>query len=815
MKPFVRAIALLPFVFLCAGLAAAEDDFTVEWKTRLSDLERRIPAQAGDAAARRAWLVDAESLRKSVDAFSRRRPEIKIPVPAPLPETASREQMTSQLAGLTRAVDAVIAESPGTPFHLGRVTITVTAATAPAAPVATNLERTDMESHDFVNVAKALDFLPGVSIQHIASNRNEAGIMVRGFSSRGQVPMYLDGVPVYVPYDGYVDFNRYLTSDIAEIQAARGYSSPLLGPNALGGSINLVTRQPAKPLEGELQIGTGSGNRLLSSASLGGRRRKFFYQGTFNWLQLDFIPLPGDFVVRQYQNLPHVRMTDEWNHSYSRDEKYSGRFGWTPRQGDEYVFSYSNQKGNKGVPLYQGSNTAATFRNFWEWPYWNTDGVYFHSRTSVGENNAVKARAFYNRFRNSINMYSDDTYAAMNTRSAQHSMYNEHTEGFSAEWDNASLSGHAIGASFFLKNDTHTERGVYPGTPPYPLSTPKLADKARQISIGLQDAFRPLRRLQLTAGFSADHLNVIQAQSFNSASTALLPFTCLSSPGNTSFGGCTPHVWSFNPQISASYSVGDSGNFFLTFADRGRFPMLKDTYSASMGAGLPNPDLKTEHSRNWNAGYSHVFGARTVVKAVLFRSDLRNAIQSVYVTDPGGAAAATAYCPNSRIVGFCSQMVNIAGQVHQGVELEVRSTLTPRLSAEASYSYLNRTIAYDFAAFPNLSRVNTSVVTLPALPKNKAIGVLTARLPRRILGLASIRHEGGITVQDTTYPAASPLYLPRGESYTTVNLAVTVPMAYGLDVRAGVNNVFDREYYYTAGYPEIGRNWRLSLHYRF
>ena len=53
--------------------------------------------------------------------------------------------------------------------------------------------------------------------------------MVRGFTTRGQVPLYMDGIPISVPYDGYVDFNRYLTSDIAEIQVARGYSSPLLG----------------------------------------------------------------------------------------------------------------------------------------------------------------------------------------------------------------------------------------------------------------------------------------------------------------------------------------------------------------------------------------------------------------------------------------------------------------------------------------------------------------------------------------------------------------------------------------------------------
>src|SRR5262249_20089909 len=195
---------------------------------------------------------------------------------------------------------------------------------------------------NFTNTAKALDYLPGVSIQHIATNRNEAGIMVRGFSTRGQVPLYLDGIPISVPYDGYVDFNRFLTSDLAEVQVSRGYSSPLLGPNALGGTINLVTQEPTQKVNVDALFGTGSGNALLSSLRLGSRWRRFFFQGSVDWSQSDFIPLSGAFPVTQYRNLPHITMTDELNQSWSRDEKFSGRIGWTPRSGDEYVFSFSN-----------------------------------------------------------------------------------------------------------------------------------------------------------------------------------------------------------------------------------------------------------------------------------------------------------------------------------------------------------------------------------------------------------------------------------------------------------------------------------------
>lgn len=173
-------------------------------------------------------------------------PKMRLEPPKPLAEGSSGDAFTQQLAQLTAVVDEAIKQTPGSPFNLGRVEVTVSASGPPPEPVVASIDQTDIRDLNLVNAAKALDYLPGVSIQHLSANRNEAGIMVRGFSTRGQVPLYLDGIPISVPYDGYVDFNRFLTSDLSEIQVAKGYSSPLLGPNALGGSINMVTQEPVK-----------------------------------------------------------------------------------------------------------------------------------------------------------------------------------------------------------------------------------------------------------------------------------------------------------------------------------------------------------------------------------------------------------------------------------------------------------------------------------------------------------------------------------------------------------------------------------------
>jgi iron complex outermembrane receptor protein len=185
------------------------------------------------------------------------------------------------------------------------------------------------------------------------------------------------------------------------------------------------------------------------------------------------------------------------------------------------------------------------------------------------------------------------------------------------------------------------------------------------------------------------------------------------------------------------------------------------------------------------------------------------------VTDPGGTSSLTAYCPNSKIIGYCSEMANIGKEVHQGVEFEVRSTPLPRLTVNASYGFLSRNIAYDFGSLPNVSSVNTSITILPTLPKNKVVGTVMYRLPHQILAIVNERYESGLTLQDTTYATTSPLFLPFAESYATTDIVGVVPIRYGMTVQAGVKNLLDRNYYYTAGYPEAGRTWFVNLRYRF
>ena len=773
----VRFFSLL----VLGSVLFAQSERPIRWREELTVLRGSSP-DPGRVAAIRADIVNWFKLHPSVESPLQ---------PAP-PVPWAAEQTAAQVTELIDAVTGILKIEEA--FDLGVTTVNVTAAVSPLVPVADGIDQAELSTRNVLNVTQAIPYLPGVSVDH-KSARNQNGISIRGFDTR-QAPVYLDGMPMYVPFDGYVDLSRFLTNDIAEIQVARGYFSPLNGPNGLGGAVNLVTREPQKKLDGEAAIGTGPGDLLNSEMRLGTRWRRFFGQGSVGWLQSDFLPISGDFHLNAAQPTYH-----RFN-SYQRDERFSGRLGWTPRQSDQYVFSYINQKGQFGAPPYAGSlptcpsqatvdYPCSTTPKYWQWPDWNVTSYYLNSTTAIGERTFVKSRVFYNQYRTTQAMYDDATYSTMyKNNSSGQTFYDDHSTGVSGELTTRSLTRNVLSGSFFVKTDTHRESGVTFSTKNIPSASPWQSDRDRLSSFGVLDAITITSRLHATLGFSADHLNGLEAQDLNAARTQLQPFNVagVCAPASpTDFGSCTDKVWSYNPLGSVSYLVSESGTLFFTYAEKSHFPTLKDRYSYKFGKALPNPVLEPEHARNYDLGYSHVFPRRTVLQADLFRSDVRDAVENLTFPSP--------LCSTGK--GYCSKSINVGKELHEGVEFIVRSTPVERVTLDASYSYLNRSIDDAPGVFPT------------GTPKHKAVGAATWRLPKQVLAMSALRYESG-----TLAGADNGVPIPASK-FAVVDLGVIVPVRAGLSVQAGVKNLFDRNYYYQEGFPEEGRNWTATVRYLF
>lgn len=787
----VRTIlCLIPFV-----LARGQADRPLEWRRALRDvLADSERSESGDAVE--DGRVRIAAIRREIEEWLALHSVSTVTLPEYRPPPWTLDQLRSQIAALKDAVEALPRSIPGNPFDLGLTVVNVTDSASVLSPVFDTLERAEIQAHDTLTVNQAITYLPGVAVDH-KSPRNQTGISIGGFDSR-QIPLFLDGIPAYVPFDGYVDLTRYLTADIAEIQVAKLYSSPLLGPNTLGGAINLVTRQPQEKLEADAFIGTGSGSLLNSGLRLGSRWRRFFFQGSLNWLQSNFYPISGTFPINAFQP------DDHRVNSYQRDEQFGGRVGWTPRTQDSYVLSYSNQKGNTGIPPYSGTaplcpagNATVSFPcvtpKYWSWPRWNSSSYYFNSNTAVGESSSVRVRAFYEQFPNILEMFDDSTYTSMNKPSSGILTYEDHSTGVSGEFDTRLVPHNALGASFFVNRDTHQEQTTTFAAN-VPTATPRQTDRDLQSSFGVQDLITFIPKVRVTAGFSADNLDGLQAQDLNSAKTALIPFQVTGmcpAPTNGSFTSCTDHVWSYNPVGSVSYATTKSGTLFVTFAEKSRFPTLKDRYSYKAGKAIPNPLLHPEHAQNWNAGYNRTLGRRTMLQADFFHSNVRDEIENIFFLSPlcaGGGKGGT---------GSCQQAVNVSRETHEGADFTFRTSLASRVTFDAGYTFLNRKIYGAPGVFP----VGT--------PRHKTVGTAVVRLPHGATGMISAQYQSGaVAMSDNSLP------LPAAK-FATFDLGGAVPIAAGISVQAGLKNLLDRNYYYWEGFPEAGRNWYITVRYRF
>ena len=702
--------AMMLLVCVCGGKYCSGTDEAAD--AVQNDLKFLRNATGDELMENRAAVVQ---IRNGVEFWLKLHPDSRIELAPAADQPWGTEEIRNQVSVLLQAVETIIKEESGRPFDLGVTAVSVTAEASPLSAVADSFGRDEIINRQAVNAATALDIPASPSITPLPEKRSVHHDHASLHADRFRYTSTASGQHAY---DGTIDFNRILSSDIAEVQVAKGFSSPLLGPNGMGGSINLVTRQPEKKLQAEAVMGTGSGDTLLSSLNLGSRWENFYIQGSIDWLQNDFFPLSGNFTPARYQPDQERRNSD------MRDGKYSGRIAWTP-DSDQYVFSYRNQKGEKGIPLYAGPNADVNPGRFGfrRWPYWNNNGYALMTDTALGNASSIKFRAYYDQFNNEMSFYDDDTFSTMNRSHTNSSRYDDHSAGGSAEFTTRRLARNLLSGSLSFRDDTHKKTEYYPSQS---FLTATEQQRVQTWSIGVQDVITLTERLRATVGFSADYMKGIRVEQWTEEKTDVMPIICPSNPDNQSFSGCTADVWTYNPQGSISYTISSRDNVFFTISDRGRFPLLNESYSYSLGRGLPNPELGPENNTTLNVGYSHAFAARTVAQVEYFYNRLRNAIESVPVWDRGNVL-----CPDnaedSVLFDHCTQNVNIAKKVYQGVEISIRSTPHSRLTADVSYSYINRTAVYD-TNVPDVDLSLTSELEFKTYPKNKVIVNATLRL---------------------------------------------------------------------------------------
>lgn len=603
----------------------------------------------------------------------------------------------ANLALLTLAVMAAWSHSPAwaeenhgvSPFELGAVIVT---ATRPLVgeigddQVASVITRKEMQKFNRDNVGDALNLLSGVTVSN--NSRNEKTIYLRGFDVR-QAPLFIDGIPVYVPYDGYVDFNRFTTADLAAIQVAKGFSSVSYGPNALGGAINLISRKPVAALEGDVNVGFASGNEKHTAVNVGTNQGMWYLQAGASYLNSDSFPLSSDFKATATEDGGHRE------NAYRKDSKLSFKVGLTPNATDEYVLSYIKQDGEKGQP----PSTDPAAARYWKWPYWDKDSLYFVSKTALGDSETLKFRLYSDQFDNEVDTYTNSAYSVLKTSgsgsvSTGKSIYNDKTLGGSVELESRRISANTLKFVVHYKEDKHQEHDANSQV------TAQFKDGLR--SYAVEDNIDLAARWMLSLGYAHHEITPETVFSLGNA---------YSLPGKKSAD---------NGQLGLFFDYSEASRFYATFAQKTRLPTLKDRYSQRLGTYVENPDLKPEESVNYEIGYQGKPWQGAKAEAAVFYSDISDKIQSV-----------------ANVSGVKSQMQNVGKVQMSGLELGLSSPIDSWLEAGGNYTYLD------------LKNVSDPATKLTDIPRQKLTAHLLVRPMAQVEVIGFVESDSGRWASNT------------------------------------------------------------------
>lgn len=620
------------------------------------------------------------------------------------------------------------------------------------------IEQSDLQRNNQIRVSDVAKSTPGVFLER-SGGRNEHNLLVRGFNAR-RVPVFIDGIPVYVPYDGSMDMGRFTTFDLSRIDISKGASSVLYGANTLGGAVNLITQKPTKELEGSIGYGFShgkSGNTGTNQTyfNLGTKQELFYAQ-----LSGSFLEKQGAQLSRHYQQInPKGDDGGRAENSIQRDKKLSLKMAFTPNKSDEYALVLSTQKGNKQSPLYSGKDGSG---RYWRWPIWDKDSMYFLSHTEFDAHNLyLNTKVFYDSFKNDLRSFDDETFTKQTKKYAFNSFYRDYSYGAGFDLGGNLTTKDSLKFSAIVKYDVHRAHNN---------NDPIEVDKDRTYSFGLENSYAFTDQTKLVTGVSYDYRQSNRAEQYEKKckktgkNNAICPFDI-------------DNKQALNYQVKLTHNFDKNDEFSLSFAKKTRFATMKERYSRRFGKTEPNPFLKPETAYHYEASYMRTFGDWLRLDGALFYSEVKDAIDTVAITNS------------------VSQEQNVGKEIFRGAELAASIFATDNLTLGANYTYTQ-------------AKNKTKHLIVTDVPKHKFFAYVDwTIIPNVSLYISQEAEHGRYYLDDAKTVKLS--------GFGNTNAKVIYNVTKQLSLEAGVSNIFDKNYYYQAGYPEEGRLFFSNMRYQF
>ena len=453
---------------------------------------------------------------------------------------------------------------------------------AEEAPVSISvIDRQALEERQSVTVDDALQYIPGVNITESQVNIRGSTGYSHGAGSR--VLVLVDGLPVLGGDNGEIEWETIPVANIDHVEVVKGAGSALYGSSALGGVINIITRQPTGSLT---TIRTFGGGYVLPSYS--------------SWHWTDDPRTSGGVMVDRQDRFGSV--TAEVGASRNVDDSYKVNDYW----------KRWNLWGHLGVEIspFESIGLDASFldQQRGNFLYWKSlDDALQPTDDQIGEHvNSDRWRLSLNYTR----MISHDCF--LTARGGWfHSRWADNIptmfdSGGSRSTSDAATAEVQVNAQFTPGNIL--TGGISGSSTTVDADTIFGHHSSTGFALFLQDEYALLRDVHLTAGVRWDAEKIAAVDLFSRV--------------NPKFGlVCTPD---------------DATTLRLSVASGFRIPSIAEIFTTTEAGGLlilPDSALQPERSWSYEVGGSRHWSGGVTADLSLFRTDLWDLIEPSIGTD--------------------------------------------------------------------------------------------------------------------------------------------------------------------------------------
>lgn len=662
---------------------------------------------------------------------------------------------------LTPLSPVLAAEDGGISFDLDQVVVTATRTEKKLRDVPAAVEvitKEEMEKRNIKRVADALKIVPGVYVRQTKGLMGSTdSITMRGFGSQKQVLILMDGQPLNDAYSGSVNLANIPTENIQQIEVIKGPTSALYGSNAMGGVINIITKEKSKR-ETILRLGTGELSMEVKSLYHSGNIGKLDYFLTVQSTKAD-----GYETAEEYKT----------GKAGSDRAKNPGKNGMKRDLYDAKIVYHLDDKSK--LSLAGGSNIFSYFSE-------NVAdrGTRDEDLLAIGYENKLTEQSSLKLNYNEKKLYTWYVTTSYSSTTNNISSYNYTTTPsrvkqmeFQYNQQLGSKDLLILGYAYKTEQADSRSKTLTAASKGWDLSmTNPTADsdiggKTATKSFYLQDEHKLNEQTTLYIGGRYDDWRFHDGYTYAYEPTKSQYLTKKTPESKAN---------SFNPKLGLVYKANEKLTIRSSLGKAFRAPnvyeLAKDWESSSSSTIYKcNPDLQPEKSTNYEIGFDYQVDKSLLTRINLYQSDVTEIIDKKNTLDSSTGKT-------------ISQFINSGKARIKGIEVGVDKRWNSSWTSSLNYTYTDAKVTESLAAPENI---------------NKQMSTVPKEMVNLLLNYDKGSWQGSLTGNWVSESNAPDKQGKRGygtyEPYFTVDMKLSYKMDPDTTVSLSIDNLFNKEYY--------------------